>query len=223
MARQKGITRILFRAFVRNLLGRDDYREQYEFFRKWSYSANAVPPLPSPRGPVESQALSYADINEHLTTLYLLPVDMHLKNVLELGTRDGLSTLAFLEAAKTIGGKVVSVDIDPCEAAKASVKKAGLEPYWTFMLGNDLEIPWSTQVDHLFIDTAHTYEQTVAELRRFEPFVRPGGIITLHDSISFEGVRRAIDEHIAGRSDLRGYRYFNNRGLDVIVKKPKKQ
>lgn len=219
MVHQAGINRILVRAFLRNLLGRTDYREQHEFFRRWSYSGSTVPTLPTPRNPLESEALTYSDINEHLTTLYMLTVEMNLRSVLELGTRDGFSTLAFLEAAKGIGGKVVSVDINPCETAKASVKKAGLEPYWTFTLGNDLEIPWSSSVDHLFIDTLHTYEQTVAELKRFEPFVRPGGVITLHDSISFDGVRKAVDEYVAGRTDLRAYRYFNSRGLDVIFKR----
>ena len=47
-----------------------------------------------------------ADISNHLMTLSLLVREFGLKNIVELGTRDGNSTLALLEAGRAIGARV---------------------------------------------------------------------------------------------------------------------
>ncbi len=57
------------------------------------------------------------DIAEHLATLSLLVTEFRLKNVVELGVRTGVSTLALLDAAHLIEGRVLSVDVEPCENA----------------------------------------------------------------------------------------------------------
>ena len=61
--------------------------------------------------------------------------------------------------------------------------------------------------DVAFMDTSHTYEQTIAELSRWEPRVKRGGCIMLHDpqwewpSVSLPKptgpVARALDEYCA--------------------------
>src|SRR5262249_32923697 len=38
------------------------------------------------------------------------------------------------------------------------------------------------ECDVLFIDTDHSYDHTLAELRTYMPRVRPGGIVLLHDT-----------------------------------------
>jgi len=171
------------------------------------------------RNQLESNALRCTDINEHLVTLHMLTKELNLKSVLELGVRQGESTLALLEAAKAIGGTVTSVDIEDCVVAKRRVAEAGLERYWKFLRGDDMSIPWNEVVGHLFIDTSHTYEHTIAELRRFEPYVQSGGIMTLHDVASCPGARQATNEFLCGRTDLSSYTFFNNNGLEVIFKK----
>ena len=65
---------------------------------------------------------------------------------------------------------------------------------------------------------AHTYEHTLKELRKYEPYVRIGGIITLHDIISFPEVMTAISDYVENRRDLRVCSYLNNNGLAVIFK-----
>ena len=124
-----------------------------------------------------------------------------------------------LEAVKAIGGKVTSVDIEDCPVAKRRVAEAGLDQYWEFLKGDDMTVPWRGEIDHLFIDTSHIYEHTIAELRRFEPLVRKGGVISLHDPVSSPGVRKATNEYLAGRPDLASYTFFNNNGLEVVFKK----
>ena len=68
------------------------------------------------------------------------------------------------------------------------------------------------------IDTSHTYEHTLKELQKYEPYVRIGGIITLHDTISFPEVMTAISDYVKNRRDLRVYNYLHNNGLAVIFK-----
>lgn len=81
---------------------------------------------------------SAADIRDHLITLSLLVSE--LKNIVELGVRTGNSTLVLLEAARQIGGRVLSVDVEPCLEARERVAKARLADHWKFVHGNDLEV-----------------------------------------------------------------------------------
>lgn len=148
----------------------------------------------------------------------MLTVELNLKNILELGTRTGESTIALLYAAKKIGGKVTSVDIDPCDEAKEKVKKLALDSYWNFIQHDDLKLNWTEEIDHLFIDTSHTYDHTISEFKKFEPYVRKGGLITLHDIISCPPVLNAINDFIRNRDDIRFYKYFHNNGLGVLRK-----
>ena len=158
------------------------------------------------------------DIHEHLATLYLLTVEHNLKNVLELGTRTGESTIALLYAAKRIGGIVHSFDLNPCELAKKQVAEYGLTEFWRFKQADDLDVEWDSPIDHLFVDTTHLYDQTLKELQKFEPHVKSGGIITMHDIVLYPDVKKAIVNYFKGRSDFRLYEYINNNGLAVIFK-----
>jgi predicted O-methyltransferase YrrM len=51
-------------------------------------------------------------------------------------------------------------------------------------------------VDLLFIDSTHTREDTIAEVRAWRPRMAPGAIVALHDydNPAFPGVREAVDE-----------------------------
>lgn len=168
-----------------------------------------------------SEIMSDKDISEHLTTLFFLVIEFNLKNILELGVRDGISTIALTEAASQINGHVYSVDIDSCESAKIKLKELGLDKYWTFLQGNDLEIgkKWEKELDHIFIDTSHSYNQTLQELKIFEPFLCSGGFITFHDTRAFPGVLRAIKDFInENKNKFHFYNYFNNNGFAILRK-----
>ena len=160
-----------------------------------------------------------SDIWEHLATLYMLTVELDLKTILELGTAEGESTIALLQAAHQIGGKVYSIDIDPCQKAREAIENCGLMDHWIFIQGDDLRVKWERSIDHLFIDTTHEFQHTFKELEKYEPYVREGGIITLHDITTFPGVMTAINEYLKNRNDLRLYKYLHNNGLAVIFKK----
>lgn len=171
-----------------------------------------------PENIVEQHMVKTTDIRQHLMTLHMLTRELNLRTILELGTRTGESTVALLEAARNIDGRVYSVDIGICSEAKRIVKQCGLQNYWTFMQGDDLKIPWTEPIDHLFIDTSHKFDHTLKELEKYEPFVKNGGIISMHDIVSSPEVLKALKYYSRNRADLHLYRYFNNYGLAVIFK-----
>jgi len=142
-----------------------------------------------------------SDIQHHLPLLYSLARG----NVLELGTRTGVSTVALLAGVETKGGHVWSVDVDDCS------RVAGNHPQWTFIQGDSRDPDLAERIaawdrnnegkptamilfDLILIDTFHAYEVTQAELTLWHSRLAPGGTICMHDPETFPGVRRAAQE-----------------------------
>lgn len=119
-----------------------------------------------------------SDIHEHLPTFVELVTRLKAKTIIELGTRGGVSTIAWLYGLMETGGHLWSVDLDP--------KPEFEHPQWTFLQGDDLSSEIYTALpewaDIVFIDTSHAYDQTCAELHAYKWKVRPGGRIVLHDT-----------------------------------------
>lgn len=154
----------------------------------------------------------WSDIREYLPFLYDTARSYDRVRVLELGSRKGNSTLAFLAAAEETGGHVWSGDID-----NVVLDPEGLQPWfphgrWTFTCGDDMDpavqARFPAQVDVFFLDTSHEYEHTLAELRAYMPRVAPGGVALFHDTniIGWPGyawdssvppVRAALDDWCA--------------------------
>lgn len=118
-----------------------------------------------------------SDINQHLQYMHDVCVEVDARQVVELGVRSGLSTVAFLSAMEVTGGEVWSCDIDrPAVAACV----AGHER-WTFVWADDLEVvDDAPECDVLFIDTSHAYDHTRAELDAYASKARK--VILLHDT-----------------------------------------
>jgi len=187
-----------------------------------------------PNTELEKLMIKNSSIHEHLNTLYMLTIEFNLQNILELGTQFGNSTIALLYAAKKINGKVTTVDVDPCKYAKKTIKELKLDSFCNFIQSDDTKIEWIDPIDHLFIDSNHSYEHVTKQLVKYEPHLRKGGIITLHDIVMNEfdsvgnpikktsnknSVMKAIEDFIEGRDDLNFYKYFNCNGLGIIRKK----
>ncbi len=150
------------------------------------FSALGMSPNPNAVGPVtETIAYRYAracqepsDIYEHLPVFVRLCVELDAKQVIELGTRSGVSTVAWLYGLDMTAGHLWSVDLNEAPDLLAYE--------WTFMQGNDLDpalvAALPSDADVVFIDTSHHYAQTLAELNVYRWKVRPGGKIVLHDT-----------------------------------------
>lgn len=160
------------------------------------------------------------DIGEHLPLLSMLITEFNLKEIVELGTRNGNSSLTLLAAAKASGGRVLSMDIQPCELAQSRVASAGLSDVWTFRQIDDLSVPDAeipAPIDLLFIDTLHTYSQLTAELKKYTPRLRNGSWIAIHDYVSFPGMTKAVRDFVRSRPDsLAFYPFANQNGLALI-------
>lgn len=161
-----------------------------------------------------------SDIYLHLPRFVDLVHQLDAKHVIELGTRTGVSTIAWLYALEG-RGRLTSVDID-------EAPPIGAYPHWTFIQGNDLSPRVRDELspaEIVFIDTSHLYEQTVAELDTYLPLVLPGGRIVCHDTQLRrpEGsparplfpVRKAICEFVE-RQNLDWTEYPECWGLGVI-------
>jgi cephalosporin hydroxylase len=155
----------------------------------------------------------WSDIQEYLPFLYDQVRCRPGAVVLELGTRKGNSTLAFLAAAESSGGHVWSADIDNVLKYSDGMMKWQHAPQWTFIQGDDLaeatQSVLPAEADVLFVDSDHSYEHVLAELNAYLPRVKPGGIALFHDTnitswLGYEPpvpgmppVAQALDEYCA--------------------------
>lgn len=117
-----------------------------------------------------------SDIVEHLPRFVNITNELHAETVIELGTRGGVSTTAWLFGLTYTGGHLWTVDLQP-----APYEAEG----WTHLEGDDLDPEIFKQLpiaDVLFIDTSHHYQHTLAELNLYINKVRSGGRILLHDT-----------------------------------------
>lgn len=131
----------------------------------------------------------WSDVQEYLPLLYGTARSYPKVRVLELGTRRGNSTLAFLAAAAAVDGHVTSVDPDRVTDARDGMLPWRKAPWWTFVRGDDMDsavqAALPVEVDVLFVDTSHEYEHTLGELRAYMPRVVPGGTALFHDTNVF--------------------------------------
>jgi predicted O-methyltransferase YrrM len=131
------------------------------------------------------------DMEPHIDTLIRLAREA--RTIVEWGVRHGVSTWALLDGLPE-DGRLFSVDI----VERAVPLRVANDPRWTFILGNDTDpalrplLP--EQADIVFIDTSHTYEQTVAELAAALDY-NPSRIV-MHDYV-MEPVARAASEFCA--------------------------
>jgi predicted O-methyltransferase YrrM len=75
------------------------------------------------------------------------------KNILELGTSYGYSTLWLADAAQTYGGKVITLELDEkkVEYAENQLKKAGLSDNVEFIIGDVLKFLEETSLQFEFV------------------------------------------------------------------------
>jgi predicted O-methyltransferase YrrM len=133
-----------------------------------------------------------SDIWLHLPRFVAAVEELQATKVIELGTRYGVSTIAWLYGLQN-RGHLWAVDCSFPVAAPGSDTNLldtqgplGCLDFFTFILGYD---SWQavldalpTEVDIVFVDTMHTFEQTTLELELYYPRVRPGGRMYFHDT-----------------------------------------
>lgn len=137
-----------------------------------------------------------SDIRDHIPTMVQAVRDLNAKKIIEIGVRYGVSTIAWLHALQPgtgTGGHLWAVDVSfPVAAPGTDVNlldsQGGLTvlPHWNFILGNgcypEVQAMLPDEVDLVFLDSNHVYDETLVELELFKRKVRDGGRILLHDT-----------------------------------------
>lgn len=123
------------------------------------------------------------DSDQHLMTLFSIALSCKGKNYVELGTRNGDTTLPLLMAAKLNGGILQSVDINqtPFSCPKE------YENHWIFQKSDSILFleNWNPQIDidFIYIDDWHSYDHVKKELEILDTLISPKTIILLHDTM----------------------------------------
>jgi len=101
------------------------------------------------------------------------------RNILELGTSYGYSTLWLAEAARATGGRVTTLETEgyKSEAARASLARAGLDGYVDFRVGDALEVLPTLAGPFDFVLLDLWKELYVPCLELCLPRLKPGGLI----------------------------------------------
>lgn len=119
----------------------------------------------------------WSDIVGHLKFMRDTVAQEMAQVVVELGARSGNSTLALLNGVEASGGRLYSVDVETPQWPE----EVWSHPQLTFIQGDDLsvrdQIP--KEIDVLFIDTSHLYDQTLAELYLYGESAR---VVLMHDT-----------------------------------------
>jgi predicted O-methyltransferase YrrM len=146
-----------------------------------------------------------------LSLLYSLVIGCGLRNVLQLGTYVGYSSLVLGDAARRIGGRLITLDPDEraMGIARGYLTRAGLETHVRTVLKASTdpdaiaEIQTEAPFDLVYIDSLHDYACTRKELPAYWPLLRPAGFLCMDDAdeaaARFDtkgegGVLRAIKE-----------------------------
>lgn len=159
------------------------------------------------------------DTRRHLLTLYSLALSVcwtdptkwsphRPPQMLEIGVRHGIATMALLHAARESGGHLTSIEIDEryARVARERVREAKLDQWWTLIVDNcNTVIDQVGGLDLCWIDGDHSYAQTKLDVANYGSKVRSDGYIAMHDSANWNepGVAAVVAEmRTSGRFDM---------------------
>lgn len=156
-----------------------------------------------------------SDLQDHCETLKNLVEKSD--TVVEFGVRWGKSTICFLTGRPK---KMFSYDLQEMPTIK-EIKRIS-ETDFEFKKANSLEIEIEP-CDILFIDTYHSYDQLIQELKRHHNKVKK--YIVMHDTVAFarkghregeRGLMDAIEEFVKNYDWKIKQHYTSSNGLTIL-------
>ena len=139
---------------------------------------------------VKKHHLNDTGLTRHYLTLYSIVLGMESKNVFEFGA--GFSTQAMVEALKSTGGKLTSVDMRPL-SVRSDIPfnfDNDNKDIWSFHNGNSLDVvptlDHSECYDVVLHDGSHTGTEVTQDLNNIAPYVKSGGLVLVHDTAHYD-------------------------------------
>jgi predicted O-methyltransferase YrrM len=122
--------------------------------------------------------------------LFSIAIAIQPKVILELGTGSGTSSRAFIRALQYWSAFRNSDDtlLHTCDInlnAGQRLRRFGKLVKVHTMTTDELAVEWrkhETAIDLLYIDAAHSHEQSLRDFVNFSPYVIPRGIVLMHDT-----------------------------------------
>jgi predicted O-methyltransferase YrrM len=139
--------------------------------------------------------------------------------VLEIGGSRGYSTVWLAAGARVLGGRVVSLELDPakCASWRANVAEAGLEEWAELVEGDALETLGRAQdvFDLVFLDAEKDDYEALFALAR--PLLEPGALVVADNVLSHAETLAAYSAARQADPTLSSVTVPLDRGLEVSV------
>jgi predicted O-methyltransferase YrrM len=131
---------------------------------------------------IDTVLKGHGDSDKHLLTLFSISLSLQAKNILELGVRNGATTLPFLMASKLLNGSLESVDTNSTTFKCPKEYKQ----HWKFHKIDALEFleiqsKNNIKYDLIYVDDWHSYQHVKKELEYIDQMIKPSGLVLLHD------------------------------------------
>jgi predicted O-methyltransferase YrrM len=135
---------------------------------------------------IKSSLNGNGDSSQHEITLFAIAISLKAKNILELGVRDGFTTIPLLNACEYTNGLLTSVDIK--ENINLNIIKKQY-PKWEYKISDAIEfiskIKDDVLYDLIFIDDWHDGNHLFNEISLLEKHITPSSIILIHDCMCY--------------------------------------
>ena len=150
----------------------------------------------------------------------LLAVSQQAKNIVEVGSGAGYSTLWLAYAASKTGGKVIACEIDPAKAdeARTNLEKAGMAAFAEVLTGDAREAlrHQDEPVDFLFIDGDYGQYETYFDV--VYKRMRVGSTVVANHVVAAENDLADYTTYVQNHPNLESVTIPLAQGLEFSVK-----
>ena len=136
--------------------------------------------------------------------LYETAMEISPQTLVEIGSREGGSSMVLGLAAKENYGRLFCIECDPAQKWAENIQAYSLHGHAQMVRGRS---PWvvlpvshlgdNDVIDYVFIDGDHRMRSVLVDYHYWEPLVRSGGRIAFHDWTGKNGVGEQVQRAVS--------------------------